>query len=76
MASSTQLNIRGELKQIAELSLLIAFLNILLNTLLIPRHGTVGAAIASVLALLVGSLYNIFKSFPDILSLKRISKET
>ena len=74
-ASSAILNLRGKLKQIAELSFLIAFLNILLNILLIPKYGTVGAAIASVLSLLVGSVYNILRSFPVMLSLNKISKE-
>ena len=74
-ASSTLLNIRGELKQIAEISFLIAFLNILLNILMIPKYGIVGAAIASVLSLLVGSVYNILSSYPYRISLNKISKE-
>ena len=68
-AASAILNLRGKLKQIAELSFLIAFLNILLNIIMIPKYGTVGAAIASVLSLLVGSAYNILRSFPVMLSL-------
>ena len=75
MASSALLNIRGKLKQIAEVSFLIAFLNVLLNILMIPKYGTVGAAIASVLSLLVGSIYNILRSFPGMLSLNKVSKE-